>query len=175
MKRFIVAFLLVIICFVLQSTVFSWISFGGIVPNLLIILTATYGFMRGDRIGLIMGFFCGLLIDVFFGNFLGLNAVIYMYIGFFNGKFVRVFYPEDIKLPLILFITSDLFYSLVYYCIMFLLRSRFDFSYYFVHIMLPEMVYTILVTLLIYPLFLLIHKVLEKGEDNRGMRYAGRV
>ena len=171
MKRFLIAFFLIIVSFVLQSTIFQWISFGGIVPNILIILTSTYAIMRGDKVGLIMGFFCGLLADVFFGSFLGLNAIIYMYIGYLSGKFHQVFYPEDIKLPLIIIIVSDFVYGISIYIFMFLLRGRFDFSYYFKNIILPELVYTILVSLIIYPILLFIHKKIEKKEDRRGMRF----
>ncbi|MCR4788240.1 MAG: rod shape-determining protein MreD [Lachnospiraceae bacterium] len=171
MKRFAVAFILVILSFVLQTTVFSWLSFSGIVPNILIILTATYGIMKGDRIGILTGFFCGLLSDVFFGTFIGLNAIFFMCIGFFNGKFHQVFYEDDVKLPLVLIFTSDLLYGLSYYVIMFLLRSRFDFSFYFLKIILPEVIYTIAVTLIYYPLLLLIHKLLDRSDKKEGMRF----
>lgn len=167
MKRFLIAFGSVILCFVLQTTVFQWISFGGIVPNLLIILTASYGFMRGDKAGLLMGIVCGFLTDIFFGSFLGFNALLYMYVGYANGKFHQIFYPEDVKLPLVLILSSDLLYGLSYYCIMFLLRKRFDFSYYFFNIILPEAVYTIILTLLVYPLLLLIERALRRREDCR--------
>ena len=69
MKRFTVSVLLIIMCFLLQTTVFQWINLGGIVPNLMIILTASFGFMRGERTGLLFGFFCGLLVDIFFAFF----------------------------------------------------------------------------------------------------------
>lgn len=171
MRRFFVALLLIISCFVLQTTIFQWISFGGIVPNILVILTSTYGIMRGDRTGLVIGLFCGLLVDIFFGSFLGFNGLVYMYIGYFNGKFHKVFYPEDIKLPIILFICSDLLYGFAFYVIMFMLRGRFEFSYYFSNIILPELVYTILSSLIFYPIFLLLHNWIESKENRRGMRY----
>ncbi len=171
MKRFLIAFALIIISFLFQSTVFQWISFGGIVPNVLIILTVTYGMMRGDRTGLLVGLFSGLLMDIFFGSFIGLNALIIMYIGYLCGKFHQIFYPEDIKLPLIMIVTGDLLYNLTFYVIMFLLRGNFDFSYYFVNIILPELVYTILVSLFFYPILLIIHKKLEKNEINKGYKF----
>ena len=171
LKRFIVSFVLIILFFVLQTTVFQWISFGGIVPNLLIILSSTYGFMRGDRVGLLMGLCCGLLADIFFGSFIGLNAILFMYIGYLNGKFHQVFYPEEIKLPFILIISSDFVYLIIYYILMFLLRGRFDFSYYFVKIIIPEVVYTGLVTLIVYPLLLFIHKKLTQNIKKRGMKF----
>ncbi|MBS7339576.1 MAG: rod shape-determining protein MreD [Lachnospiraceae bacterium] len=171
MKRLFVSVLLIISCFLLQTTVFQWLDFGGIVPNLLIILTASFGFMRGERTGLLFGFFCGLLIDIFFASVLGLNAMIYMYIGYANGKFHSIFYPEDIKLPLFLILISDLAYGFIYYTILFLMRGRFQIGYYFLHIILPEMVYTILITLLLYPLILWINKKLENSEKRSARKF----
>lgn len=169
MKRFFVSTILIIMCFLLQTTVFKGLAFGGIVPNLMIILTASLGFMRGERTGVIIGFFCGFLADIFFGNVLGLNAMIYMYIGYANGKFNRIFFPEDIKLPLGLILVSDLVYGFSYYVTLFLMRARFHIGYYFLHIILPEMVYTILITLFLYPLILWINRKLEDSEK-RGAR-----
>ncbi len=171
MKRFVVTTVLILVCFLLQGTVFHALSFGGIVPNLLIVLTASFGFMRGEKTGLLIGFFCGLLVDVFFGNSIGFYSLLYMYIGYMNGKFSAVFYPEDIKLPIALILGSDLFYGLVCYVILFLLRSRFDFEYYFIHIILPEIVYTIVVTIFLYPLILWINAKLERGELRGGKKF----
>ena len=171
MKRFTVSVLFIILCFLLQTTIFQWFDFGGIVPNLMIILTASFGFMRGERTGLLFGFFCGLLVDIFFANVLGLNAMIYMYIGYTNGKFNRVFYPEDIKLPLILILLSDFTYGFIYYFVLFLMRGRFRLGYYFIHIILPEMVYTILITLLLYPLILWLNKKIEDSEKRSARKF----
>lgn len=150
---------------------FKGLAFGGIVPNLLIVLTASFGFMRGECTGLFVGFFCGLLSDIFFGNVLGLNAMIYMYIGYTNGKFNRIFFPDDIKLPLLLIFLSDLAYGFLYYITLFLMRSRFQVVYYFLHIILPEIVYTLFMTLLLYPLILKINKRLEDSEQRRAKKF----
>lgn len=171
MKRFFITAVLIFVCFLLQCTVFHTLAFGGIVPNLLIVLTASFGFMRGEKTGLLIGFFCGLLVDIFFGNSIGFYSLLYMYIGYMNGKFSAVFYPEDIKLPIILIIGSDCFYGLMCYVILFLLRGRFDFRYYFMHIILPEIVYTIVVTIFLYPLILWINTGLERSELRSGKKF----
>ena len=111
--RKIVVVLLILLFFVLQCSVFNGLAMGGIIPNLMIILTSSFGFMRGEKEGLLIGFSCGLLCDIFFGSFLGFYAMVMMYIGFVNGKFSRIFYPEDIKLPLALIIVSDISYGLI--------------------------------------------------------------
>lgn len=159
-----VSALFVIICFLLQSTVFNSLSFGGIIPNLMIVVTASYGFMRGRKSGLLVGFFSGLLMDIFFGDILGFYALIYMYIGYLNGIFRKMFYPEDIKLPIALIVGSDFLCNFVIYVLTFFLRGRFQFSYYFLNIIIPEMVYTIIVTCVLYPLLLLVESRLEWRE-----------
>lgn len=138
----------------------------------MIVLTAAFGFMRGEKEGLIIGFFCGLLYDVFFGNVIGFHALLLMYIGYLNGKFSGGFYPEDIKLPLALIIVSDLSYGLLCYVFLFLLRGKLEFPYYFLHVILPEAIYTTVVTILQYPLILLINVRLENREK-RGVQKFG--
>ncbi|MBQ8199592.1 MAG: rod shape-determining protein MreD [Lachnospiraceae bacterium] len=164
MKRNIFITIMVIICFVLQSTLFKYLAFGGISPNLLIIITAAFGFMCGKTCGLVVGFFSGLLYDIFFGDVLCFHALIYMYIGYINGNFKQIFYKEDIKLPIVLITCSDLLFGFVYYVLMFLLRGRFHFAYYLTGIMVPEVVYTVVVTLVLYPFIRMITSKLDEGE-----------
>ncbi len=171
MKRGIVTALFIFICFLLQCTVFRALAFGGIVPNLLIVLTASFGFMRGERTGLLIGFFGGLLVDIFFSEVIGFYALLYMYIGYLNGKFTTIFYPEDIKLPITLILCSDFVYGITCYVILFLLRGRFDFQYYLVHIILPEIVYTIVVTLFLYPVILWVNHRLERTEKRSEKKF----
>lgn len=171
MLRKIVVTIFVLFCFILQCSVFDKLAFAGIIPNLMIILTSSFGFMRGEEEGLIIGFFCGLLSDVFFGNFLGFYALVLMYIGYLNGKFRRIFYPEDIKLPIALIITSDLSYGILCYILMFMLRGRFQFGYYFTHVILPEALYTIVITMFLYPVILKVNEKLEAREKRRAQKF----
>lgn len=170
LRKFIVA-LLIWASFILQSSVFPSLSFAGIVPNLLIILTSSFGFMRGEKEGMWIGFISGLLCDIFFGEFLGFHALVYMYIGYLNGKFNRIFYPEDIKLPIALIVISDLSYGFVYYILMFLLKGKFSFGFYFKNIIFPEAIYTILVTCAFYPLILFVNSRLEKREKRSAQKF----
>ncbi len=171
MKRGIVTTILILVCFLLQCTVFRALDFGGIIPNLLVILTSSFGFMRGERTGLVIGFVCGILTDIFFGDVLGLYALILMYIGYVNGKFSRVFYPEDIKLPATLIIASDFCYGFFCYVLTFLMRGRLAFNFYFMNIILPEVIYTAVMTIILYPFILLLNKWLENGERRSARKF----
>lgn len=170
LRKFIVT-IFILVCFILQCSVFGSLAFAGIIPNLMIVLTSSFGFMRGEKEGLIIGFFSGLLSDVYFGSFLGFYALLLMYIGFLNGKFCKIFYPEDIKLPMALIVTSDLSYGIICYMLMFMLRGRLEFSYYFTHVILPEALYTIMITLFLYPLVLKVNEKLEAHERRRAQKF----
>lgn len=171
MKRKIVIAVLILFCFILQCSVFPNLFFSGIVPNLLIVLTSSFGFMRGEKEGLLIGFFSGLLCDIFYGDVLGFYALVIMYIGYINGKFSRVFYPEDIKLPIALIIVSDLSYGIICYVLLFLLRGRLDFPFYFKHIIFPEAIYTIVITIFLYPIILKINNSLEAKEKRSAQKF----
>lgn len=152
MRRKLILAVLILLTFILQGTVFQALSIASITPNLLLILTVAFGFMHGKREGMFIGFFCGILIDIFYGNMVGFYALLYMYIGFLNGFLYKVFYDEDIKVPMLLVAVSDITYGAIVYGLKFLLRGRLDFFSYLSHIILPEMVYTVLLTAVLYRL-----------------------
>ena len=164
MRRKIILALLIIIIFILQSTLFKWLSIASITPNLLLILTVSFGFMCGKTTGLFVGFFCGLMIDIFYGNLFGFNALVYMYIGFLNGFLYNIYYDEDIKVPLVLVAVSDLTYGGVIYAVQFMLRGRLNLLGYMRQIIFPELVYTVLLTLIFYRMFFRINKKLKEIE-----------
>ena len=164
MKRVSVDAVLIFIFFLLQCTIFRWLSLGGTAPNLLLILTSSFALMRGEKEGMLVGFVCGILADVFFGSLLGFYAIVYLFIGYATGRFHMMFYDADIKLPMAWIAVSDLMYGLCIYVFMYLLRSRFSFGYYCTHIILPEMVYTVVVTIPLYRLLKVINSRLEKWE-----------
>lgn len=169
MLRKITVLLIIFIGYILQCSVFTHISLGGIVPNILIIITSSFGFMRGKNEGLAIGFIAGLMVDVFFGGILGFYALSYMVIGYVNGFFKSIFYPEDIKLPMVLICTSELLYCMICYVFLFLMRGRLNLGYYFIHVILPEMVYTVLITIIFYRLILIVNEWLE-GIEKRSSR-----
>ena len=171
MKRNAFAVLIIIISFLLQSVLFPHLAFANIRPNLMVIVVAAYGFMRGKRTGLWVGVCCGLLTDVFWGGLIGFYTLIYAVIGYVNGSFQRMFYDDDIKLPLVLISGSDLVQSIIVYVGYFLLRGKFHFAYSLGHIILPELVYTILATLILYQIILHINRKLDKEEQRSASRF----
>ena len=170
-KRFFITAVIIIAAYLLQCTVFSSQELAGIKPNLLSIITASFGFMRGSREGMLVGFVSGLLADIQFGDMIGFYALIYLLIGFINGLFQRLYFDEDIKLPLFLISISEFVYGIIVYFLTYLLRSDFNFLLYLNKIILPELIYTIVITLVLYPLILFINHKLEAEEKRSASKF----
>ena len=62
MRRVLTLAVLIIINFTLQSTIFGFHDINCITPNLLLILTMSFGLMRGRKEGLLVGFFSGFMV-----------------------------------------------------------------------------------------------------------------
>ena len=171
-KKVIIIAIVIYVSFLLQMGVFSRLRLAGVTPNVIICIVSTYGFMKGRRYGILTGFFSGLLLDIFSGGIFGTYALIYMYIGFLNGLFRKQFFGDDLRLPMILIGTSDFIYGIITFLVLFAIRSQYDFSYYLLNIILPEVVYTLLVSIFVYYLILHLNnwvdKLEKKGSDRIG-------
>ena len=164
-KKRICMFFIVVLCFILQTTVLKAFEFGAVVPNLLLVITAAFGFVGGRKDGMFIGVFCGLFADVFYGQLFGYYTLLYTLIGYANGFFDAVFYDMDIKQPMFLIALSDLIYGLVQYFFQFLLRGKFNFGFYFTNVILPEFLYTVVLILFFYRGILWIYRKLDKMDD----------
>lgn len=168
MKKRAVELILILIAFALQCTLFKAISLGKVGPNLLLMLTSFFGFMGGKKEGMFAGFFAGLLTDILYGNSLiGFYILLYVWIGYGNGMFNRLFYPEDIKLPLILTTVSDFIYGFLSFVFLFLLRSKLDMKFYITHVILPECVYTLIVTIILFKPVLFLMQLFDDDIPER--------
>ena len=94
-----------------------------------------------------------------------------MYIGYINGLFQKRFYPEDIKLPMLLIAGSDLALNLVIYVAMFLTRRRYHFFYYLKAVIIPELVYTMVITIFLYFILLKVNQKLEAYEKRSALKF----
>ena len=64
-KRFITTAVILLAAYLLQSTVFPHLELAGIKPNLLLIVTAAFGFMRGPKEGMWIGLAAGLFLRLY--------------------------------------------------------------------------------------------------------------
>ena len=74
---------------------------------------------------------------------------------------------SGLGLPLVLSALNEVFYNFYLYVFGFLVRGRLNFGYYFINIILPETIFTVVTTLILYRLFLYISRKLEEMEKRR--------
>ena len=171
MRRKITVIVIIIVCFLLQNTIFKSLAIASVSPNLLIVVTSSFGFMRGRKEGMYIGFLTGLIFDAFYGTIFGFYALVYMYAGSCNGMFRKFFFPDDIKLPMLLISVSDIVYNVAVYILKFMFRGQFHFGYYLLHVIVPELVYTVLIMIFLYPILLKINQKLEAVEKRSGIKF----
>ena len=144
--------LLLILAFLLQTSVFP----------LLLILCFSFGFYYGPLPGMIYGLSAGLLMDLFYSGPFGFYSLIFVLIGYGNGYFHEFYYEEYIQLPLFLCTLSGLVYHSYIYILRFLIRGKWSIGYYSLHIVLPSIVFSFLLTLLLYRFFFSASRRLEE-------------
>ena len=56
---------IVIVGFLLQTSIFPRMRLAGVTPNIMVIIITSFGLIRGRKQGMMIGFFSGLLLDFF--------------------------------------------------------------------------------------------------------------
>ncbi|MDO4941856.1 MAG: rod shape-determining protein MreD [Lachnospiraceae bacterium] len=155
----------IIISFLLQTSVFSFLKLAGTAPNVMLAFVVCIAMIRGRKEGTVVGFFCGLLVDLFYGTTLGPYALLYVAIGYVNGYFHKLYFQDDFMLPLAVLIGNSLIYDILVYIFFFLLRGRFGFFYFLWSIIIPEAIYTAIVAFCVYVVLLPILIRIEAYEE----------
>ncbi len=79
---------MVVLAVTLQATVFSYLSLGGVVPNLALLLVVAAALVRGPEFAAVLGFAAGLLLDVAppADHIAGRWALALVVVGFLAGR-----------------------------------------------------------------------------------------
>lgn len=150
--RFIIIIVELIVCYVLQSSVWGSLAINNTVPDLLMIVVVSVAYIKGGNAGIIYGFIAGMLLDLTYGTHLGYFALLYLFMGFFSGIPHRFYRKDDNITPLFVSAICVFFSQSIFYITEFMLRGRLNYSFFLSHIILPKMVYTILLGSVLYKL-----------------------
>ena len=171
-KRIIIYFALTLLAFILQTTVFPLIRFLWTAPNLLLIVTFSYGLIYGSSTGIVCGLFAGLLMDLFYAEHFGLHILLYTYLGYFAGCFKGDYRTDSLSLPLLICISCDIFYNIAMVIYRLFISGDIDIRYVLAKIIFPEMFFTIVVTIIAYRILLTINRSLDRLDNLRGQNAA---
>lgn len=162
--RSIVYLIEILLCFLLQSSVFSFFRISGVVPNCLLILVIAVAYTKGQIPAIVIGFLSGLLLDICFSDMIGFCAILYMVLAFLAGYSNKIFDSKDFITPLGMITIGELLYSFLFFVFHFLLQGKLNIGQYMIFTILPRTLYTLITGLVLYPMFLGIHRLLQKLE-----------
>ena len=156
--------LIIFVNFILQTTIFPLLAIRGIFPNTGLIIVTSYALLRGSKAGAIVGGFTGRLMDIFFSKMIGFYTILYLVIGLLFGRSQKTFYRENYLLPVIFCTVSTIIYQAVLYITGFMFRGEGNILYFLFSILVPELVYTAIVTIIVYRILFGINEWLELKE-----------
>lgn len=115
-RGFLLDFLILTGSLVLQQTVASWLSAGGVRPDLMLIALTAVALRRGPVAGLYAGVYLGLIQDVYAVESMGANvlakAVVGYAMGFFEEKVMKVMAATRVLLLASALILHDVIFYL---------------------------------------------------------------
>jgi len=165
MLRILSMLALIIVNFVIQSTLLPHIAIMGVVPDTALVFIVSYGILRGDIEGAIFGFFAGLMQDIGGGMFIGFFALLGFITGFLCGKPFRDFFKDNYFLPFFVVIGVGFVYQFAVYIGSILLFGQVELGRYFLRVILPGVLYTASLSVPLYMLLYFVNKKLEKREE----------
>ena len=117
---------LLVLCYALQTSLLTYLSFDGFSANLMLLLTVSVAYVCGHEKGVCFGFMAGLLQDVTTGSYFGLATFSYMTVGLIFGKFSVNLFREQSLLPVISSIPALALHFAITISFLFLLGRQID-------------------------------------------------
>jgi len=163
--RILVVTALVLVNFVLQSTLFPHIAILGVTPDTALILIVSYAILRGDIEGALFGMYAGFVQDLAGGFFIGMFALLGFVTGYICGKPFKDFFKDNYFLPFAILVIISLLYQIALYVATIMFTGQMDFLLYARTIILPKTIYTASLAIPLYSLLHYINARLERYED----------
>lgn len=97
-----------ILAITIQSTLLVQATLLGVIPQLALVVFVSFAFVDGERVGIVTGFFAGLLIDLLLPqSIVGLTALVYTLIGYGVGSFRQFTTGESVWTPVLVVAVSS--------------------------------------------------------------------
>ena len=153
-----------ILLYALQTSLLTFISFDGFSANLMLLLTVSIAFLRGNKYGAFFGFMAGLLQDATAGSYFGLATFSYMTIGLIFGKFSVNLFRDQSLLPVISSIPALTIHFAITIGFLFLLNHQIDLARFIREDFWPA---AIMQVVLAYPVHRIVVELNEYAKKRR--------
>lgn len=141
-----------ILIYLLQSNFFSWFNIAGVMPNLFVIFILFIGLFGNRTMETIYGLVIGLLLDFVIGTTAGINSVGLGLIGFLATVFDKNFSKDSRITIMIMVVVATAIFEILSYILNYIFVSIDVEIFNFLKILVIEMIYNLIITIIIYPL-----------------------
>lgn len=155
MRKLAIVISLILIFFLtyfLQVNIFSYFTIAGISPNLFVIYILFIGLYATQFLGTSFGVIFGLILDLLFGRTIGISAVMLCIVAYLGSYFDKNFSKESRLTIIFMVIGSTLIYEFGAYFLNSIILEFDRELLYFTKIVVVEILYNILITIILYPL-----------------------
>ncbi|MEW5785824.1 MAG: rod shape-determining protein MreD [Bacillota bacterium] len=167
------------LCFLLslllEGSILSFFIMEKALPDILLVLVISLGFMLGERRGGLLGLFFGLLQDIIFGSALGFFALAKMILGYGAGLLGRELYQDQLLAPVLLVFVGTLAHeSILYFLVNQFIGVGMPVELSLSRLFIPKSLYNMGLTLFLYPLLYRLYqnrKTLSLKSTQRSGRY----
>lgn len=157
--------LIILFNLILQSTLFQQIEIYGVAPNTALILVISFAIYSGRNKGAVIGFFVGILQDIIFGRTIGLNALVFMIVGYLIGLMDQKIFRDNLFIPFIFTALATIIYEMINLLLIFLLGYRIELLNIIKKMLIIEVIYNSIISLIIH---YYISKLFKSGLIKKG-------
>jgi len=170
MAKFCIMVIILIVNFVFQTSILPLIQIVEAKPDTLLILLISLAFVAKNPVSSLFGLVGGVMLDFMYGYTFGLFTGMYLTIGFASGYIFGKIVNNNILMPLLLLLGALLFKAVILTLYIFLTTSAVDLFFLFASVFLPEVIFTVLVSPLLFfgIVKLFNYKFMEKRWRYRG-------
>lgn len=147
-----ITFIIFFLIYLMQANFFNWFNIAGVKPNLFIIFVLFLGLFAGKKVGMALGIIFGLILDFLIGQKIGITGIMLGAIGLLGGYFDKNFSKDSRITLMIMVIGSTLLFELAMYIINSLLLSYQIEIASFLKIVIIEITFNTLLTIILYPI-----------------------
>lgn len=157
-----------LIIYFLQANFFNWFTIARVKPNIFIIFIVFVALFASKEVSIAFSIIAGIFLDAVIAKKVGISGIMFGIITILGIYFDKNF-SKDSKITIILMISGATFlYELGMYIINILISGAILEIIPFIKILLIEILYNILITIIIYPAIRLAgHYIEEEFKGNK--------
>ncbi|MFB5191107.1 rod shape-determining protein MreD [Alicyclobacillus fastidiosus] len=159
-----ITFLMLWVGLILEATLFQIPPMNVVHPGFVLVLLVLIALMRGPNTAVVMAVMIGLVEDISYGSFIGLNAFSYGLVAYFSGAVFGQFLHRNLAVTFIDTLIMTFMYTWITYGLTRLFDVTADRPMFVLQQSLITMMINGLLVLMLYPL---VTKLFSQGKRNR--------